>query len=95
MYYWYGFEALWEWCTNTTAAAAAAVHDDDDDDGGCGGGGGGNDIDTSVVFPSTATKVTKNVGITVLPSKQVYLVYLTYLQLAVWGDLIKSRWWKQ
>ena len=50
--------------------------------GGGGGGGGKNAIDTSVVFPSTETKVTKT-QVTILPSKQVYVGYLTYLQLTV------------
>ena len=57
MNYWYGSENLWEWCTTTAAATA--------DDYYYYGGGGYNDdddkyaIDTSVVFPSAETNITK------------------------------------
>ena len=72
--YWYSSENLWEWCTTRAAAdddndlggGGCGVGDSgggggDGGDGGGGGGGGADNYatDTSVVFPSAETKVTK------------------------------------
>ena len=67
--YWYGSENLWEWCTITAAVddvndLGGGGGDSGNGGGGDGGGGGGSGADnyatdTSVVFPSAETKVTK------------------------------------